>query len=249
VAGDPLDLPVAPDQAAGGRRRGPLLLGLLVVVLLVAGVAAAFVVDGDDGEQAGSTGATSTTSAATSTTIDPFGTTTSTDPGAATTTLAPATTTSLPATTTTTAPPATSPTTATTVPATTTTVNHPECRDDQLIISVGTQQTQYRLGEPVRASAVIRNNSTGGCYLANTRGITIVGVTGFTIEDCFGQCPPDFFPGQVRTLTLCWDQKAPPGTGQQVAPGDYQLRVRNATSTFRILPDPLPPSQEPPPTC
>lgn len=226
-----------------------MFIVLLVLGLLGAGVATVFDRFGDEEvEAAGSTSSrvTRPTSSLLATTLPAGASTTVTSQPATSTTSGPTTSTTR-ATTTTASPPTTTP--ATTAPATTL-ATYPECAQNQYTISVGTAKRSYVLGEPVVATVVVTDVSPEPCYLPDANvvwldatGVTVSGAS--IIADCFGRCPPNLFPGQVRRTTACWDQRS--NAGSQVALGRYSAFSRGATSpTFEIVPGTLP---SPPPTC
>lgn len=252
-----------PSRPPAGRPRAvpretAVFIGLLVVGLLVVGLAT--VADRRDGngiDRAGTTGGTlpppgprfPTTTA---------GTTAPTGPGATTTTssTAPSTTSSTATPTTAAGPTTTAPGTTTTTPASTTTappatVATRLCTPDQYLVSVGTTRRQYGPGEGVRVTAVVTDVSEVPCYLPEEQ-IAWIGPDGAIVSGrrapvgCQAPaCPPNFFPGQVRTIRGCWDQRRADGT--QVPPGTYGVEIRDLQTSFELLA--VAPGGDPSPPC
>lgn len=190
---------------------------------------------------------------------------------AVTTTLPPGTSTTTPAETTTTADTApttsaadptepttepttiTAPTTQPTTPATTATTaarSFRRCGSDDIVVTAGTNKRTYVLGEAVRANVVVRMVSSVPCFLPN-EAVAWRDASGAIVcclalpEGCTTSCPPNFNPGEVRTLTPCWDQRTI--NGAPVGPGRYFVSHRGVQTGFDIVaPDPEAPG---PPTC
>jgi hypothetical protein len=212
------------------RRRSAMatLAGMVAVVLVLAATLV-----GHHGRStvvsatAGDTTSTSVASTSTSTVGLPSTTTTavpaSLPVGVAPTTLAPAPTT-IPKTTLSTAAQAT-----TTIP-----VDQPACDTDYLVITITLDHQgsppSYQPGQDVNATATLRNNGPGTCYVGgggtnsymfqNAAGQG-VGVGGEGISDPVGNANFPIAAGAVyRTQTAKWNQDCP---NLQCAPGTYSV--------------------------
>lgn len=217
----------------------------MFICLLVAGVLAAGVttvldrLDDDDPLDTGSA-TTTTSTVATTTTVAPV-TTSSPEPADTTD---PTSTSAPPTTPTTVVATTTAPPPATTGPS----FSFPRCSDEHIVVTIGTNKALYVVGEAVRATAVVRMVSPEPCYLPN-ENITWRDAGGVVLcclvppETCRQACPPNFFPGQVITLTPCWDQRTT--NGAPVGTGTYAAFHRGLSASFEVV---LPAPEAPQPS-